>query len=76
MVDRDVATVAVVSSRVEADLIVGLLGSHGVRAAVVADDAGGMEPQLQADGVRVLVAGADEAIARHILAATNDAGGP
>jgi hypothetical protein len=36
--------VAVVSSRTEADLIVGLLESHGVKAFVLADDAGGQEP--------------------------------
>jgi hypothetical protein len=61
-------TVAVVASRTEADLIVGMLASNGVRAAVSADDAGGQEPQLQLDGVRVLVASADEAIARQLLA--------
>jgi len=60
--------VAVVASRTEADLIVGLLASNGVRAAVSADDAGGQEPQLQLDGVRVLVAPADEALARRLLA--------
>lgn len=61
-------TVAVVASRAEADLIVGLLLSNGVRAAVSADDAGGLDPQLQVDGVRVRVAPADEAVARQILA--------
>ena len=61
-------TVAVVASRTEADLIAGLLASNGVRAAISADDAGGQEPQLQLDGVRVLVAPADEALARRLLA--------
>jgi len=61
-------TVAVVASRTEADLIVGMLASNGVRAAVSADDAGGQEPQLQLDGVRVLVNPADEAVARQLLA--------
>ena len=60
--------VAVVRTRAEADLIVGLLRSHGVRAAVVTDDAGGQYPQLQQDGVSVLVAPADEAEARQVLA--------
>jgi hypothetical protein len=60
--------VAVVASRTEADLIVGLLASNGVRAAVSADDAGGQEPQLQLDGVRVLVASGDEALARRLVA--------
>ncbi|HVE31068.1 MAG TPA: DUF2007 domain-containing protein [Mycobacteriales bacterium] len=59
---------AVVDSRIEAELIAGLLRSHGVRAAVLADDAGGQEPQLQQDGVRVLVARSDEADARELLA--------
>ncbi len=61
-------TVAVVRSRAEADLIVGLLRSHGLRAAVATDDAGGQYPQLQQDGVSVLVAPADEAEARQVLA--------
>ncbi|HEX3490946.1 MAG TPA: DUF2007 domain-containing protein [Streptosporangiaceae bacterium] len=66
--DSSPVTVAVVASRTEADLIVGMLASNGVRAAVSADDAGGQEPQLQLDGVRVLVAAADEAVARQLLA--------
>jgi hypothetical protein len=56
--------VTVVGSRIEAELIVGLLRSNGLRAAVSADDAGGQEPQLQLQGVRVLVAPSDEASAR------------
>jgi hypothetical protein len=60
--------VAVVSSRVEADLIVGMLRSNGVRAVVAADDAGGLEPQLQLEGVRVLVTPSSEATARRLLA--------
>lgn len=60
--------VAVVASRTEAELIVGLLVSNGLRAAVSADDAAGLDPQLQLQGVRVLVAPADEAQARRILA--------
>jgi hypothetical protein len=60
--------VAVVTSRTEADLIVGLLRSNGLRAVVSADDAGGQDPQLQLQGVRVLVAPADEAAARQLLA--------
>jgi Putative prokaryotic signal transducing protein len=61
-------TVAVVTSRIEAELIVGLLQSNGLDAAVSADDAGGQEPQLQLQGVRVLVARPDEAAARQVLA--------
>ena len=68
-------TLTVVSSRAEADLIVGLLGSGGLRAAVSADDAGGQDPQLQLEGVRILVAPEDEAAARQLLAdAEADAG--
>lgn len=61
-------SVAVVSSRIEAELIVGLLRSHGVRAAAVTDDAGGQEPQWQLNGVQVLVPVSDEETARLILA--------
>ena len=60
--------VTVVASRTEAELIAGLLRSNGVRAAVSADDAGGQDPQLQLQGVRVLVAAEDEALARQLLA--------
>jgi hypothetical protein len=72
MVDRATVSVAVVDSRAEAELIVGLLDSHGLRAVVSADDAGGQYPQLQRDGVRVLVAPSDEASARRLLAAAKD----
>ena len=51
----------------------GLLRSNGLRAAVSADDAGGVEPQLQLQGVRVLVASSDEAAARQLLAEADDA---
>ncbi len=64
--------VAVVTSRIEAELIVGLLRSNGVRAAVSTDDAGGQEPQWQLEGVRVLVAPADEDLARRLIAAAED----
>lgn len=67
--DGATVAVAVVASRTEAELIVGLLRSHGLEAAVSADDAGGQEPQLQMQGVRVLVAPSDEASARRLLAA-------
>ena len=60
--------VAVVASRTEAELIAGMLRSYGLRAAVSADDAGGQDPQLQLQGVRVLVAPSDEASARQLLA--------
>ena len=70
--DGATVSVAVVASRTEAELIVGMLRSHSLRAAVAADDAGGQEPHLQLQGVRVLVAPADEASARRLLAAADD----
>jgi hypothetical protein len=72
IVDGATVSVAVVGSRTEAELIVGLLRSHGLGAAVAADDAGGQEPQLQIEGVRVLVARSDEALARRILTDAGD----
>jgi hypothetical protein len=68
--------VAVVGSRIEADLIVGLLQAHGLRAAAVTDDAGGQEPQLQQDGVRVLVPSSEAAEARRLLADADDVAPP
>jgi hypothetical protein len=65
-------SVAVVPSRTEAELLAGMLRSHGVSATVSADDAGGQYPQMQIDGVRVLVAPSDEASARRLLAAADD----
>ena len=70
--DGTTVPVAVVASRIEAELIVGLLRSTGVRAAVSADDAGGQDPQLQIQGVRVLVAPSDEATARQLLAEADE----
>ena len=70
--DGATVPVAVVASRTEAELIVGLLRSHGLSAALAADDAGGQEPQLQIEGVRVLVAPSDEASARRLLADVAD----
>jgi hypothetical protein len=67
-VDGTTVPVAVVASRIEAELIVGMLRSNGVRAAVSADDAGGQDPQLQIQGVRVLVAPSDQVTARQLLA--------
>jgi hypothetical protein len=66
--DGATVPVANVASSAEAELIAGLLRSNGLTAAVSADDAGGEEPQLQLQGVRVLVVPADEATARRILA--------
>ncbi|HEY2488333.1 MAG TPA: hypothetical protein VGI37_02430 [Streptosporangiaceae bacterium] len=70
--DGATVPVAVVPSRTEAELIVGMLRSNGLTAAVSADDAGGQDPQLQMQGVRVLVAPSDEASARQLLADTEN----
>ena len=66
--------VALAGSRIEAELIAGMLRNNGLWAVVSADDAGGLEPQLQLQGVRVLVPPADEGQARRLLAATDDSG--
>ena len=68
-VTMDPVSVAVAGSRIEAEIIAGLLRSNGLKAGVTADDAGAQEPQLQLQGVHVMVARADEAAARQILAA-------
>jgi len=74
IMDALTVTLTVVTSRTEAELIAGLLRSNGLRAAVSADDAAGLDPQLQLEGVRILVAPSDEAAARRILAAAEAAG--
>ncbi len=66
-------SVAVVASRTEAQLIVGMLRSNNVTAALAGDDAGGIYPALQTHGIRVLVPRYDEATARRLLAAADDA---
>jgi hypothetical protein len=71
-VDGASVSVAVVDSRIEAELVVGMLRSHGLTAAASADDAGGQYPQMQVQGVRVLVAPSDEASARRLIAAADD----
>lgn len=73
--DGATVPVAVVTSRTEAELIVGMLRNNNLRAAVSADDAGGQEPALQVQGVRVLVAPSDEGLARRLLAAAEEAPG-
>jgi hypothetical protein len=71
-VDGATVSVAVVASRTEAELIAGMLRSHGVSAAVSADDAAGQYPQMQIEGVRVVVASADETSARRLLDVAGD----
>jgi hypothetical protein len=63
------AVAAVVSSTIDAQLIVGMLQANGIAAAVSADDAGGFDPQLQVtQGVRVMVAADDAEQARQLIA--------
>ena len=64
--------VALAANRIEAELIVGMLRSNGVRAAVSADDAGGQQPPLQVGGVRVLVPRSDAEAARRLIATAGD----
>jgi hypothetical protein len=59
--------IAIVSSRVEAELIVGMLREHGVDAVMSADDLGGVDMALQMQGVRVLISKEDESAARQLL---------
>jgi hypothetical protein len=61
--------VGFVSSRAEGQVLAGYLQSHGIRAAVLADDEGGLNPVLQAGRrVRVLVPAIDEARANQLIA--------
>ena len=70
--DGATVSVAVVTNRTEAELIAGMLRSHGVSTTVSADDAGGQYPQMQVEGVQVMVAPSDEASARRLLAIADD----
>jgi predicted Fe-Mo cluster-binding NifX family protein len=70
--DGAMVSVAVVSSRTEAQLIVGMLRNNNVTAALSGDDAGGLYPALQTHGIRVLVAHYDEATAHRLLAAADE----
>lgn len=60
-------TVAIVDSRAEAELIVGMLRNSGLTAYISADDLGGVDLALQAQGVRILVSDADGQEARKLL---------
>lgn len=71
IVDGETATVAVVSSREEGDVIADVLISHGLGATVSADDVAGLEPAAQSWGVHVLVPKSDETSAREVLAAAD-----
>jgi hypothetical protein len=66
---QNVVEVAVVDSRIEAEVIAGLLRSNGIKAGINADDAGAQEPALQLQGVQVFVSAEDAPLARKLLAA-------
>jgi hypothetical protein len=72
MTESATVPLTVVSSRTEAELLVGLLNSYGLTAVVSTDDADGQNPQFDLQGVRVLVAPSDEAEARRVLADVNN----
>ena len=67
IVDVDTASVAVLSSRADADPIAAVLISHGLSATVQTDDQGGQQPW----NVHVLVPKAEETTAREVLAAAD-----
>ena len=59
--------VAVVRSRVEAEMIVGTLLGHGTHANASGDDVGGIDLALQAQGVCVITSDSEADEARRIL---------
>ena len=70
--DSEPVCVAVVTSRTEAELIVGMLRSGGLRAVMSARSARERQPDLRLRNVQVLVPRADEAAARECLAAVEN----
>jgi hypothetical protein len=64
----DAAPVGYASSQFDAELMAGYLRSNGIKAAVSADDEGGLAPNLQIGGrVRVLVPRHQHGTARKLL---------
>ena len=62
------ALIKTFSNEADADMAQQMLQEAGVRAFVLKDDAGGMEPHLQlTGGVRLFVGSADAERAREIL---------
>jgi hypothetical protein len=70
--ENEPVCVAVVTSRTEAELIVGMLRSGGLRAVMSARSTRERQPDLRLRNVQVLVPRADEAAARECLAAVED----
>jgi hypothetical protein len=65
-------SIAVVGSRTEAELMVGMLRDHGLTAEVSADDVARLDLALAAQGVRVLVAAEDATAALQLLDGGDD----
>lgn len=65
----DPVVVARFASRVEAELARSLLAEHGIDARVIADDAGGLHPELSivTGGVGLLVTAQDAELSRVLL---------
>lgn len=68
VVTNESVQVTSVPSRIEADLVIGLLQSENIESWAIGDDAGGEIGCLAQDGVRVYVRAADAARAQEILA--------
>ena len=64
--------VAIFSSRLEAELARARLDVEGIPAIILADDAGGWEPQLDIRGVRLVVADKDRTPALEVLDLPDD----
>jgi len=69
-----VIELTMVHSRAEAEMLVSLLRSEGLRAMSSADDGGGWGPNVGIEGVRVLVLEDDLAAATEVL--NRDVQGP
>lgn len=69
-----VTELTVLHSRSEAELLVSMLRSEGLRAMVSADDGGGWGPNVGIEGVRVMVLEDDLEAAREAL--RRDSGRP
>lgn len=65
----NLVTVSSYPSRIEAEVAKGLLESNGIKSAITADDAGGMEPYPMSNsyGVRLKVSEEDFEKAQEIL---------
>lgn len=64
----EIVTIRIFSNETEAAMAQQVIEESGIRAYVLKDDAGGMEPHLQrTTGVRVIVSRADAQRAHEIL---------